>query len=276
MIDEKELVKTIENFAARIRHLETLPHGTILPISIDIPVALGDPYTIKWVSGVNNRVLIGAHESAMVVSYETLVYPVALKDSSISFDVSAPTTYQASIALNAFSGVSSSQWAMIADSNAVNYIYQTDDLRIGGGLYVGGVGTDPDDNDIWLDGDIRAYGGITVGANIDPTPGRVRSEYLETLTGNVTNAYAAAHITKPSYTGAFTVDRHNYIYYYNPTVAGGAAVTDACVMRFDAAPGAHLAVDSGTTHPHPQTTDAWIKVNINDTIYFLPAYTHKT
>ena len=46
------------------------------------------------------------------------------------------------------------------------------DLRVEGGLYVGDTGTDPDDNDIWCDGELSTNGGTTrfkLGAHVGTT-----------------------------------------------------------------------------------------------------------
>ena len=62
----------------------------------------------------------------------------------------------------------------------------------------------------------------------------------------------------------------------NVSLSNGAALTDACVFAFDAAAGSHKAVDSGSTHPDIDATDAWIKVNINGSVHYIPAYTDKS
>ena len=101
-----------------------------------------------------------------------------------------------------------------------------------------------------------------------------------TLTGAVTDGYSASIRLTPTYTAATaqTVTRHNYLDINTPTLsgAGPAAVTDAAVMRFDAAAGTHKAVDSSSTKTTPGTVDAWVKININGTVYYMPAYTSKT
>lgn len=101
-----------------------------------------------------------------------------------------------------------------------------------------------------------------------------------TIVGGVTDAYTGAFRSTPTYSAgsALTVTRHNYIDLNQPTLsgAGPAALTDACVFRFDAAIGTHKAVDSGTTKTSPGTVTAWVKVNINGTVHYLPAYASKT
>ncbi len=80
----------------------------------------------------------------------------------------------------------------------------------------------------------------------------------------------------PTYDGAHTVARHNYLNLRNPTLSGGAAVTNAALARFDQPAGTHKAVDGQTTKVTPGTVNAWIKVNINGTIHYMPAYLSKT
>ncbi len=108
----------------------------------------------------------------------------------------------------------------------------------------------------------------------------LESEITRTIDGAVTDGYAGSLVLDPGYSAAsaLAVTRHNYIDVQNVSVAGAgpAAVTDACVFRFDAAAGTHKAVDAGSTHPHPTDVDAWVKINVNGTLYYLPAFTHKT
>lgn len=102
----------------------------------------------------------------------------------------------------------------------------------------------------------------------------VLMQETETLTGNVADDYAAGLALDPGYTGAFTVTRHNYIDVQDVSLAGGAAVTDAPVMRFDAAIGTHksLPVAFQTTDSNADTTN-WaggLLININGTLYKIP------
>jgi hypothetical protein len=71
-----------------------------------------------------------------------------------------------------------------------------------------------------------------------------------------------------------TVTRHNYLTLNN--TAGTAPVSDACAFRFTQAPAIHKAVDGPTTKTTPSGVDAWIKINVNGTIYYMPAYLSKT
>lgn len=101
-----------------------------------------------------------------------------------------------------------------------------------------------------------------------------------TITAGVTDGYTSSLRMTPTYNAATaqTVTRHNYFDLNNPVLggAGPAALTDACVFRYNAAPGTHKAVDSGTTKTTPGTVDAWEKRNVDGAIYFVPMYTSKT
>ncbi|KKM25826.1 hypothetical protein LCGC14_1591070, partial [marine sediment metagenome] len=87
----------------------------------------------------------------------------------------------------------------------------------------------------------------------------------ETITGAVTDGYAAGLRLDPGYVAAsaLTVTRHNYIDIQDVSLAGAgpAALTDACVLRFDAAAGTHKAL----------TTEA-VKINVNGTLQYIPFY----
>jgi hypothetical protein len=101
-----------------------------------------------------------------------------------------------------------------------------------------------------------------------------------TITGGITDGMIGAIRLTPTYDAAtaITVTRHNYIDVNNVAVTGvgPAAVTNACVFRFDAAAGTHKAVDAATTKSTPTAVDAWIKHNINGTIFYFAGYLSKT
>ena len=96
------------------------------------------------------------------------------------------------------------------------------------------------------------------------------------LSGNHDDGYAASISIDPSYMGGYTITRHNYIKLENAFLSSGAAITDACVFSFDANKGTHKAIDSGSAHPDIDTTDAWMKININGTVHYIPCYTDKS
>lgn len=101
-----------------------------------------------------------------------------------------------------------------------------------------------------------------------------------TITGAVTDGYTAGLRLTPTYSAATaqTVTRHNYIDLNGPTLsgAGPAALTDACVFRFNAAAGTHKATVGASTKTTPGGWDASIKININGTIFYIPAYLSTT
>lgn len=100
---------------------------------------------------------------------------------------------------------------------------------------------------------------------------------FEHPTGAVTDGYSASITIDPDYNAVSpqTVTRHNYLDLNNPSLTN-VTLTDAAIARFDANAGTHKAVDSGTTKTTPGTVNAWLKWNINGTIYYTPAYTSKT
>ncbi len=109
----------------------------------------------------------------------------------------------------------------------------------------------------------------TVGSGI------IQAAQTLTLAAGANDGYAAGILLKPTISGAFTLVRHNYLTFNNP-VLSSATLTDACVMNFDAAAGTHKAVDGSSTKTTPSGVNAWVKINVNGTVYYMPAYTSKT
>lgn len=124
----------------------------------------------------------------------------------------------------------------------------------------------------------RNGGSRTPIASLDDHATLVLFETSKTISNDYDDDNPGGIVLSGGYTAASakTVVRHNYITAPNLTIAGSAAVTDACLVRFDAAAGTHKAVASGTTKATPGGVDAWILVNVNGTIHYLPAYTSKT
>lgn len=104
--------------------------------------------------------------------------------------------------------------------------------------------------------------------------GCVRHVNTRTITGAVTDGYTAAIRLSPTYSAATaqTVTRHNYIDVEDVVVsgAGPAAVTDACVFRFNAALGTHKATTALDKTANAKS--GTIKVNVNGTIYHIQLY----
>jgi len=118
-------------------------------------------------------------------------------------------------------------------------------------------------------------GRVGIGAT---TPG-VRLDVSETLAVATSSTFSAAAIRmNPVYTATGTITvKHRYIHFTQPTISGGTTTfTDAHTMYFDAAAGTHKAVDAGTTKTTPGTVNAWVKIDVNGTTYYVPAYTSKT
>lgn len=96
-------------------------------------------------------------------------------------------------------------------------------------------------------------------------------------TGIPADGYSSAQWLTPEYyaNSPTVLARHNYIVLADPIVDVDTTITDACVMAFDAAAGTHKAVDGATVKVTPGAVDAWIKTNVNGTIYYVPAYLSK-
>lgn len=128
---------------------------------------------------------------------------------------------------------------------------------------------------VYFDADANTQGYLGLGTNGPET--RLHSLEAWTLTGDVADAYSATITSEPGYGGNFTVDRHNYFNVKNiVTIAGAPVITDACVFRFNAAPGVHKAIDGATTKTTPGGVDAWMKHNVDGTVYYSPLYLSKT
>ena len=130
-------------------------------------------------------------------------------------------------------------------------------------------------------GKVVIQNGLGVGTNsgaFSVMDQLVHLKETETITGAVTDGYAAALNSSPGYNAAsaLQVDRHNYWRVNDPVLggAGPASVVDAPVMTFDAAIATHaaLAAAFNTTDSNSDAT-SWaggIKVNVNGTMYKIP------
>ncbi len=118
------------------------------------------------------------------------------------------------------------------------------------------------------------------GAAVAGTTPALATVGTSTITGGVTDGYNGSLRLASTYdaASALTVTRHNYIDIPNValTGAGPAALTDACVFRYNAAVGTHKALDAATTKTTPGGVDGWEKKNVNGTIMFSPLYLSKT
>jgi hypothetical protein len=114
---------------------------------------------------------------------------------------------------------------------------------------------------------------LLINASVDDlTSAQFNSTRTSTLGGAVTDGIHGQYTT--TLNGAFTITRYNWFELDN--ITGAATITDATVFDFDAAAGTHKCIDAGTTKTSPGTVSAWIKHNINGTIYYSNAYTSKT
>lgn len=128
-------------------------------------------------------------------------------------------------------------------------------------------------------------GDLGVGTSTPATP--IETEEIVGTGSGITDGYAASVTVDPGYDktggglGGVTITRHNYIDLNDPSLdnssgIGSISLTDACVFRFDASAGTHKAIDGSSTKSSPGSVDAWMKININGTVYYIPSYTSKT
>lgn len=119
---------------------------------------------------------------------------------------------------------------------------------------------------------ITSAGYIGLGA-ISPAT-KVEIEETKVIAGATADGYSAALTLDPAYSAVApqTVTRHNYTDMQDP--AGGANVTiiDAAVWRFDANAGTHKAVAAASVKVTPGGVDAWVKINVNGTLHYIPSY----
>ena len=192
---------------------------------------------------------------------------------------------------------------------SISFVKSPRDNSIANSDYMGIIGWSADDSNS-TDGSVT-YSDI-YSSIVDKTDGSVNSKIvLETKTNSETNTFAfndgyissslkfdvsatnkhlISHVgvvtlggsvadldfmeLTPTVNESYTVTRLNYVHMDN--VGGTGTVTDACAIKFDANAGTHKAVDSGSTKSSPGTVSAWMKINVNGTVYYVPAYTSKT
>lgn len=92
-----------------------------------------------------------------------------------------------------------------------------------------------------------------------------------TVLRGAVSAGTAVTVT-PRYDEGTTVHRHDYLTLSNPVLANSADVIEASALTFDADPGAHKALDSGSTKTDMNVVAAWVKVNLNGKIGYIPVY----
>lgn len=124
--------------------------------------------TIKWVVGgviiADQKAYVAANEKWMYI--QTLIPASNLDRTKIYLEANAPAGSDSAV-LSIISGrAADAGWASfhIEGAERLNvyggYVKAFNDLRVQGGLYVG-ADADPDDNDIWCDGEISTDGGTT-------------------------------------------------------------------------------------------------------------------
>ena len=238
--------------------------------------------------------------------------PPAAGVNVLAFEIHDETTFSATYSINVIRCLAEYDRATAPtgtnNQKAVNIVgYGTKSNRaIGSGTYnwhgVSVTATNPDSNArLSGTGTFEVIDFISEGFDYenwtDPTTVPTLTRLAAKLNGKVvlsetikkksgvtdTTNFAAGLQMSPAYQrtagglGSYNITRHHYIEYLDvDDSAGNTNVTDGCTGYFDAAPGTHHAIDSGTTKSSPGTVDAWEKKDINGTIYFGPLYTSKT
>ncbi len=125
---------------------------------------------------------------------------------------------------------------------------------------------------------VQESGNVGIGTTGPAT--LLETENITTLTSASADAYSATITLDPGYTAAsaFAVTRHNYFDIQNPSVAGAgpAAVTDACVFRFDSDAATHKCLSGSTAKASASTVNTWVKINVSGSLLYIPAYSSTT
>jgi parallel beta-helix repeat protein len=124
--------------------------------------------------------------------------------------------------------------------------------------------------------EIAAYGKIGLvpsGTAAADSAIEVFSGAYDQGTGTVAeNGHGGLTINGVVFTNSGTITRYQLIQVGNPTQTGGGAITDGVVFDFQAAAGTHVMVDAGTTKGTPGTVDAWMKIEVDGDVHYVPAY----
>lgn len=132
--------------------------------------------------------------------------------------------------------------------------------------------------------DMRHAGPAMFGIDAGPNTALGRTVEIErtfALTASIGDAFAGALVLDPSYSGAFTLTRHNYISLEDVSVSG-STVTHAPVFHFDANMGTHRSLASPGSVTTPAlgnlptgasgTFSGWMKINMNGTQGYIPVF----
>lgn len=118
---------------------------------------------------------------------------------------------------------------------------------------------------------------VLIGANPGTTAATAAfsADVKTILSGGINDGFTAGIELYPRYDGgggSYVVARHNYFYMRDVVLTNSATVTNSCVFYFNAAIGTHKAIASGSTKANPGSVQAWMKININGTLYYMPCY----
>lgn len=141
---------------------------------VSIAAGVGDPNAIRW---LDSGVEVGRASSFVGAGQHYLeLYSLAPAAADIgAVDLHAEANDGTDSVLRVASkatGIAPEVW--VALNNQYQLSIVEDKVRVRGGLYVGNVAGSPTDNDIYLDGDVRAAGGIVLGSTaINPDAGKI-------------------------------------------------------------------------------------------------------
>ena len=123
-------------------------------------------------------------------------------------------------------------------------------------------------------GQINAAKSMSIGKSMGSTPATILElEETNVLSAGVSDGYSSTLTLDPAYSAStpVTVTRHNYIDMQNPDGGANVTITDAAIIRLDAALGTHKATTN--LDKTGNTKAGTLKINCNGVIYHLQLYT---
>jgi hypothetical protein len=115
-----------------------------------LPAVSSSVSSVSWYkSGAAHMGLYG-YDDTSTNELDIAVSSIASENSLLLLKANAPTTYQATLYMRAQSGGSISSLGVIAHDDDAGFGYSTVDFRVGGGLYVGSTGVDPDAGKLYV------------------------------------------------------------------------------------------------------------------------------
>jgi hypothetical protein len=135
-------------------------------LEIATTTAYADVRSLKFMTGSTITSQVRGYHDSTDHALSIFVPSITARSAAISLTAAAPSTYAGQLDIFTTSGGSSASFQIKADSNASRTelayfdcdldVENSHDLRVSGGVYVGDTGTDPDDNDIHFDGNLKS------------------------------------------------------------------------------------------------------------------------